>query len=426
MSASFRIFAEQGFERLSRELFARFKEGIYHEDKNYLLNVNRTEYINHVVSQFEITPLELDFQNMTVSSSEKLIPAEHFPSSFNVYQGKSYPKQVVKYHVPFTGEERLLKCLPNPQILNSYPVSVEGGEVCFEIIDFYGDPEPIKRKAESALRPIQQQYGYLVKNVQNYNAALRPEAEKIFDARKAEVMKQNKVVAALGVPVKKAANIPDTFAVPAVSRRRVTPRPKASAKPYEPEPTVDEAEYEDILKSEVQRAISADERLPRTYADKGEETLRDHLIMVLEPRFEISTTGETFNKSGKTDILMRHDGKNVFVAECKFWRGAKQHHKTIDQLLSYLTWRDSKTAIVYFMDTQDIVAPLKAIEETTPEHPCFVADKGKREESWFQYEFHLPGDESRSVHISMLCFHLPKARKSRPDTNASRKRETVL
>ena len=132
------------------------------------------------------------------------------------------------------------------------------------------------------------------------------------------------------------------------------------------------------------------------------------MILNLEPRFQISTTGETFNKSGKTDILMRYEGKNVFVAECKFWRGQKQHHEAVDQLLSYLTWRDSKTAIVYFIQTKEIAAPLKAIEELTPSHPCFVATKGKREGSWFRYEFHLPGDESRPVHVSILCSHLPK------------------
>lgn len=104
---------------------------------------------------------------------------------------------------------------------------------------------------------------------------------------------------------------------------------------------------------------------------------------------------------------MRFQGKNVFVAECKFWRGQKQHQETIDQLLSYLTWRDSKTAIVYFVDTKEMTAPLKALGPATAAHACHVANKGNREESWFRYELHLPGDASRPVHIAILCFHLP-------------------
>ncbi len=106
---------------------------------------------------------------------------------------------------------------------------------------------------------------------------------------------------------------------------------------------LDETIYQEILKT-IHETGKVFERLPSTYAGKDEESLRDHLILQLEPRFEYSSTGETFNKSGKTDILIRHQKSNIFVAECKFWGGAKKHFETIDQILSYLTWRDSKTA----------------------------------------------------------------------------------
>ncbi len=402
----FSIFAEREFDEVSRDLVEKLKSRINGEDKNYLLNVNRTEYLDHIVSEFEITPLHLESDNKAVSSSEQTIPAEHFPPGFGVRPGKSYAKQVVKYHIPFSGDERLLRCAPNPRVVNSHPVFIEGNEVCFEIVDFYGDPERIKRNAESALDLIRQQAASLEKNVVQHNQQLRQQAESFFDTRKAEIMKQNQVLAALGVPVKKSTSIPRTFAVPA-TRKQVVPKPQAPSEKYAPEPVLDEGIYEDILQTTFDTG-RVFERLPSTYAGKDEETLRDHLILNLEPHFQIATTGETFNKSGKTDILMRHEGKNVFVAECKFWGGEKLHHKTIDQLLSYLTWRDSKAAIVYFVGTKEIAAPLKAIEESTPQHPCFVAFKGKREESWFRYESHLPGDRSRPIHLSILCFHLPK------------------
>lgn len=407
MSYTFRIFAEHDFADVSRGLHEKLQATINSEDKNYLLNVNRTEYLSHIVSEFEISPLGLDFDNVSVSTSEQSIPAERFPFDFGVFEGESYPKQVVKYHIPFSGEEQLLRCIPNPRVLNSYPVTIEGGEVCFEIVDFYRDPERIKREAESALKLIREQAGHLENNIARHNQQLRPQAESFFETRKAEIMKQNQVVAALGVPVKKSDNVPLTFAVPAGTRKRVLPKPQTPSEKYVPEPALDESIYDEILQTifDTGRVF---ERLPSTYAGKDEETLRDHLILNLEPRFQIGTTGETFNKSGKTDILMRHEGKNVFVAECKFWRGQKQHHEAIDQLLSYLTWRDSKTALVYFIQTKEIAAPLKAIEETTPSHPCFVTQKGKREEAWFRYEFHLPGDASRAVHVSILCFHLPR------------------
>ena len=95
------------------------------------------------------------------------------------------------------------------------------------------------------------------------------------------------------------------------------------------------------------------------------------------------------------------------MAECKFWSGAKNHFATIDQVLSYLTWRDSKTAIIYFVNTKEMAAPLKAIEESSSQHACFVKLNEKRESSWFDYTFHLPSDPDVMIRLNILCFHLP-------------------
>src|SRR6267154_429236 len=238
MSARFQIFADSDFDLVSRGQFENLRTRIYREDQNYLLNVNRTEYVSHIVSEFAVAPLELHFDKVTVSSSEKMIPAEAFPQDFNVFSGKSYPKQMVKYHIPFTGEQQLLRCIPNPQIMSSYPVSLEENEVCLEFLDFYGDPERIKRDADSAVNLIRQQAGHLAKNVAQYNQDLQTQAESVFDSRKAEVMKQQQVIAALGVPVKRSENVPRTFAVPA-ARKQIVPKPTAPSAKYAPEPALD-------------------------------------------------------------------------------------------------------------------------------------------------------------------------------------------
>ena len=47
------------------------------------------------------------------------------------------------------------------------------------------------------------------------------------------------------------------------------------------------------------------EKKPALYKGKDEEGLRDQFIFVLETRYLSTTaTGETFNRSGKTDILL--------------------------------------------------------------------------------------------------------------------------
>ena len=77
------------------------------------------------------------------------------------------------------------------------------------------------------------------------------------------------------------------------------------------------------------------ERSPKAFRDMDEESLRWQFLVPLNSHYEGMATGETFNYTGKTDILIRYEGKNVFIAECKIWRGAEAFVETIDQLLGY-------------------------------------------------------------------------------------------
>jgi hypothetical protein len=164
-------------------------------------------------------------------------------------------------------------------------------------------------------------------------------------------------------------------------------------------------EYDHILQV-ISDAGVAMERHPSVYDGKDEEALRDHFITVLSSHFQ-SATGESFNKKGKTDILIRHEKQNVFVAECKFWNGIKGFHSTIDQLLGYLTWRDSKAAVISFVKNKELTRVLEAIVKETPSHGCFVKYQGNKKDGWFMFEFHLPGDPGRSVQLAVMVFHFP-------------------
>ncbi len=212
------------------------------------------------------------------------------------------------------------------------------------------------------------------------------------------------LLSSLGFPFSKTQNVPSTFAVPAIQKKIIV-KPSAPNTAFTPEPTLDESNYWDILQI-IHETGTEMERHPGIYLGKYEETLRDYLIMVLSPHFQ-SVTGETFNKTGKTDILIRHEKENIFVAECKFWNGIKAFHEAIDQLLGYLTWRDSKAAMVCFVENKELNPVLEQIESETANHPCYVKYYGKQVDSWFSFEFHLKDDHTRSVKLAVLCFHFP-------------------
>lgn len=130
--------------------------------------------------------------------------------------------------------------------------------------------------------------------------------------------------------------------------------------------------------------------------------------MMLEPNFEGSATGETFNKKGKTDILLRYQGSNIFIGECKFWRGKKSLLKTIDQLLGYLTWRDSKVAIIMFVPNKDFSTVLATMRESINEHSNFLRIVSDKETTWLNCEFHLNDDRNRIVKVAIMLYHTPR------------------
>lgn len=84
--------------------------------------------------------------------------------------------------------------------------------------------------------------------------------------------------------------------------------------------------------------VAVMERSPKAFSGMSEEDLRQHFLVQLNGHYEGQATGETFNFDGKTDILVRVDRKNIFIAECKFWRGPESFSQALDQLLGYATW----------------------------------------------------------------------------------------
>jgi len=271
-------------------------------------------------------------------------------------------------------------------------------------VNWRDSADEIKREADSILKGIRDQYEHVSRDVARFNGQLENEVIKAVQTRKRLLLKQAGLLSSLGVPIRKADNVPQTFSVPAI-KKRIIVKPTAPTTTYVADPTLDQATYEEILRI-IDETGKVLERHPSLYEGKDEETLRDHFLMVLTPNFD-SVSGETFNKSGKTDILIRHNQKNIFVAEYKFWNGIKAFHEAIDQLLGYLTWRDSKTALVCFIGNKELNPVLKQIQDCTKDHPCHVKHHGNRSESWFNFEFHLKHDSTRGVKVAVLCFHLP-------------------
>jgi hypothetical protein len=165
-------------------------------------------------------------------------------------------------------------------------------------------------------------------------------------------------------------------------------------------------EYEQIL-SIISNMVTVMERSPKAFVKMDEEDLRQHFLVQLNGQYEGQATGETFNFEGKTDILIRADGRNIFIAECKFWKGAEAFKATIDQLLGYASWRDTKVAIILFNRNKNLSAVLDQIPSTIASHPNFKKQVDYKSETGFRFTLRQRDDPNREVLLTVLVFDVP-------------------
>jgi hypothetical protein len=116
---------------------------------------------------------------------------------------------------------------------------------------------------------------------------------------------------------------------------------------------------------------------------------------------ELFIGGEIETGNGKTDILVRHHNRSLFIAECKFWHGSNRFDEAIEQLLSYTTWRDTKAAIILFIMNKDATAVIVSAGARLTAHAAckaalVSADPNERRD----YRFTSPDDNQRVISAS--------------------------
>jgi hypothetical protein len=403
------IFSKGRISEIFQKAVDAIKSTIENETENYILNANESDYADHLESKHKIDVPELHFDQVNADSYEADIPAEYFPRTFNIFEGKKYRKEIIQFFIPCSGNVNLLAYSPaNIITFGGGHFEIKGDSIVAEFINFSNNAEEINRNYQSELNCVHSNYNYLRNDIIGFNNSLKAHIPSVFGQRKSKLLSKNNLLASLGVPLRKKDNVPSTFSIPKPQlREKIIVKPVVHEKGFKPEPTLDDENYKKILKiiNDIGKNF---ERMPSVYKYKGEEDLRDHILMTLDPNFEFgSASGETFNKTGKTDIQLRYDSSVVFIAECKFWSGPKNYLSTIDQLLGYLTWRDNKATVIIFVKQKDFTAILSKVEAETTKHPNFLGFICKTDENWFNYRFHINGDRNREVQLAVQVYNIP-------------------
>jgi hypothetical protein len=229
----------------------------------------------------------------------------------------SVPATLVTLTVPFDGEREMFFVRPSTFDLGPPRAAVTGEAVVLRLTVRNSQQDRVKDTLNGVLNDIERYLGWQRSTIEGFNSNLLIQARRSIEARRERLLRDRNLVSSLGFPVKPRANAPMTYAAPQV-RRKIEPKlPPTSTTPFKPEPVLQEAHYKHIL-DVIDNMTVVMERSPTAFAEMGEEDIRQHYLVQLNGHFEGQASGETFNHLGKTDILIRVEGKNIFVAECKF------------------------------------------------------------------------------------------------------------
>ena len=392
-----------------REYVARKLHDIENEIRNldniYIMNVNQEEYVNMLVAKHTVS-FEVYYLTERLYLDGKQEKREHIDEWPAIY-GRSMTRTYTEYK--FTGDIDVLRIKPEcfrfSTLYNPIPIDVIGDELLIRFSSRDIDTKVIQKQ-------IDEIKGNEFGNLDNHNGALwhinlfnerlPQEIKKIFERVKAEKEKEHRVLVELGV-----VNLSSTvIEVPVI--KKIVPTPcliEEKKVAYH----INDGIYKDILKH-IYRLCKEYERHESIYKGKHEEDLRDLIVPSLNSVFlGTNNTAETFNRKGKTDIITKApDNSNVFIAECKVWHGEKMLSEAIDQLLGYVTWRDTRTALILFVKNSGIIDVIEKAKSTTTQHVCCVEYKSQTEDSSFSYIFHAKNDSHSHIALELMIFHFPE------------------
>ena len=324
---------------------------------------------HNVCEEFRIDPLELhqeDAERRDVKNGkiQKWFDSVRYfmPERRGAY--REVDGVTLTFVFPFSGSQFLFQCRASHFYMSHFPdISLGQGEVSIqyqyatEDTREEGWKENVLRRLDEDIKMLRQGIEWVNADVEGYNLGFAQNVLSWLKARRSKVEACYNVAKMLDVSVKK-----NDFGSRIISpvKRHIYPIAHKHA-PQERTFCIEAANYEEIL-AILRNTGATMERTPNSYRAMGEEDLRNVLLASLNSSFNGSATGEAFRNNGKTDICIEAENRAAFVAECKMWTGEKEVAAAIAQLDSYLTWRDCKTALIYFVRRKDFLSVAKKME----------------------------------------------------------------
>jgi hypothetical protein len=400
---------------------ADMEKAVRHWNADDLLATPDQEITDYLISEYAIScPVLRHGDGMSAEPQPVDLPA-YSPTPRPGFGGHDRLPYTIAgtrriFTIPYDGDREVFYRRPNPFSHAELPdVEVMTGEVriTWQQADRdTPDPGQINAYVTKQVGALQFYLDQSARQLEIFNGELADQAARLVAARKQRLELDREVSAKLLYPLKRRADAAQ-YQYP-LKRRPLAMRPRPSAARSQREYELTDAAFEDVLKV-LRHSRNALERSPSLTTHMHEEQIRFMLLVSLNAVFEGLAGGEVFNHKGKTDILIRMEGVNVFVGECKIWTGQSDFTEAISQLLNDLTWRDTKGTLLLFIRNLDVTAVISKAVEAIQEHPNHVATRPASDPAdRYDFVLHANGDPEKELHLSFLPFALGPAKTKKP------------
>ncbi|MFC3230359.1 hypothetical protein ACFOGJ_24130 [Marinibaculum pumilum] len=393
------LFSSNDWASLSQAREEGLKNAINEFDPDRLLGMSDETVMAHISDLLATDVPILHRDKIQISHRDGTRQVDDYGRTVTI------PTTEVDVTVPHSGPSDAFKIRPSTYRSSTPRAFVASTELLFTVDATQRDPKQVRHDIDAQLDEIEFHLDKLRADVERHRPEMENLARQYVAKRRAKLLSDRNLISNIGYEIKVRPDTPRTYAPPDIRRKLAPTVARQGTGTFKPEPALDVENYKHILKVIADMAIVI-ERSPSAFKDLDEEALRFLFLVPLNGHYEGSASGEVFNYQGKTDILIRVDGKNIFIAECKFWAGPKNFSDTIDQILRYTSWRDTKTAIILFNKNKNFTKVIDAIPNAVTSHPNFRRE-GPKDETIFQYTLHHPDDPDRELSLAILAFDVP-------------------
>lgn len=411
-------------ENNTRQLFGPsdlydFLSARKNEAKDWIYSLKDTDLakggehnVAQLLSEFGFEPIVLDFDAAVVvdQGSKKINVKGDYrfwaPDDDDEYIDPHVNGHYVTFAIPYQGTAELFDYKGNHFTSQPLMGEVDGDEIRITVQDAVAFTETTLSKLQNEQFSALKHCSTGSQNeVREFNNWLQSDGLRLIQERMKTSNITHNLVEKLGFKIRKRSEQPGNVAAPVV-RKTISAIDQTKRGGQIESAALDMAVYDEIL-TICQNMARVMELSPKAFAEMREEDLRFHFLVQLNGVFEGQATGETFNLNGKTDIIIKHAGANIFIAECKYWTGEKAYSEAIDQLLGYVSWHDTKTAIIVFNRNKDFSSVLDKLKSETIKHSNFVEELAHNSKTGICCRFRHKDDATRTFLLTVLAFNVP-------------------